>query len=180
MSRIFLVGFMGVGKTTLGMALAKKAGFSFLDLDAYIEDRMQQSIRQLYTALQEEKFRLLEKQMLHEVAEMEDVVISTGGGTPCFFDNMLWMNKRGKTVFLQATLEVLFARLKVGRETRPLLANLTDMELKRFIDSRLKERLPFYQLAVYSYSSDHLESLAELDNSVEELLDLLAEDKTLK
>ena len=91
MIRIFLIGYMGAGKTTLGKAFAREMGLTFVDLDWYIEERFHKTIRQLFTEMGEDGFRELEKRMLHEVADFENVVISTGGGTPCFFDNMEFM-----------------------------------------------------------------------------------------
>ena len=88
MQRIFLIGYMGVGKTTLGKALADRTGLSFIDLDLFIEGRYRKTIRQIFEAEGEEAFREIERKALHEVAEFEDIVLSTGGGTPCFFDNM--------------------------------------------------------------------------------------------
>ncbi len=99
MKRVFLIGYMGAGKTTLGKALSKKSGLTFIDLDWYIEERYHKTIQQIFADHGEEGFREIEKNMLHEVSEFEDVIISTGGGTPCFFDNMDYMNSVGETVF---------------------------------------------------------------------------------
>ena len=132
MIRIFLTGYMGAGKTTLGKAFASEMNVPFIDLDWYIEERFHKSIRELFTERGEASFRELERNMLHEVGEFEDVVVSTGGGTPCFFDNMDYMNACGDTVFLQVEPEVLFHRLKVAKQQRPLLANKSDEELMNF------------------------------------------------
>lgn len=99
MIRIFLTGYMGAGKTTLGKAFARELNIPFIDLDWYIEERLHKSIRELFIERGEASFRELERTMLHEVAEFENVIISTGGGTPCFFDNMEYMNEHGQTVF---------------------------------------------------------------------------------
>ena len=95
MKRVFLVGYMGAGKTTVGKELAKLAGLSFIDLDFYIEGRYHKAVSQIFAERGEEAFREIERNMLHEVAEFEDVLISTGGGAPCFFDNMEFMNASG-------------------------------------------------------------------------------------
>ena len=100
MVRIFLTGYMGAGKTTLGKAFARKLNVPFIDLDWYIEERFHKTVGELFTERGEAGFRELERNMLHEVAEFENVVISTGGGAPCFYDNMEFMNRTGKTVFL--------------------------------------------------------------------------------
>lgn len=99
MVRIFLTGYMGAGKTTLGKAFARQMDIPFVDLDWYIEERFHKTVGELFTERGETGFRELERNMLHEVAEFENVVISTGGGAPCFFDNMDFMNRTGKTVF---------------------------------------------------------------------------------
>ena len=96
MVRIFLTGYMGAGKTTLGKAFARRMDISFIDLDWYIEERFHKTVGELFTERGETGFRELERNMLHEVAEFENVVISTGGGTPCFFDNMDFMNQIGR------------------------------------------------------------------------------------
>ena len=94
MIRIILIGYMGAGKTTIGKALAKALGVTFYDLDWYIETRMHRTVKQIFDAEGEEGFRRIEHNLLHEVAEFENVVISCGGGTPCFFDNIDYMNRR--------------------------------------------------------------------------------------
>ena len=125
MIRIFLTGYMGAGKTTLGKAFARELNIPFIDLDWYIEERLHKSIRELFIERGEASFRELERNMLHEVSEFEDVIISTGGGTPCFFDNMDYMNGHGQTVFLDVHLDILFNRLRVAthrtRSCAPLL-----------------------------------------------------------
>ena len=107
MKRVFLVGYMGAGKTTVGKELAKLAGLSFIDLDYYIEGRYHKAVSQIFAERGEEAFREIERNMLHEVAEFEDVLISTGGGAPCFFDNMEFMNASGTTVYLKVSVEEL-------------------------------------------------------------------------
>ena len=111
MKRIFLIGYMGSGKTTLGKAYARENELAFIDLDWYIEERMHQSISDLFAKQGEAGFRELERKMLHEAGEFEDTVIACGGGTPCFFDNMEYMNAAGDTVFLDVHPDVLFRRL---------------------------------------------------------------------
>ena len=116
MIRIFLTGYMGAGKTTLGKALARELHIPFIDLDWYIEERFHKTVGELFSERGEASFRELEKNMLHEVGEFEDVVISTGGGAPCFFDNMEYMNRVGTTVFLDVDPKVLFSRLRVAKQ----------------------------------------------------------------
>lgn len=173
MIRIFLIGYMGAGKTTLGKAFAREMGLTFVDLDWYIEERFHKTVRQLFTERGEDGFRELEKRMLHEVAEFENVVISTGGGTPCFFDNIEYMNTCGETVFLNVNLKVLFKRLKVAKQQRPLLVDKTDEELVGVITKGLQERLSFYMKAKHVFQADELENRSQIRKSVECLKELL-------
>ena len=142
MKRVFLIGYMGSGKTTLGKTYSAATGLQFVDLDWYIEERMHKSISDLFAERGEDGFRLLEQKMLHEAGEFENVLIACGGGTPCFFDNMDYMNHTGETVFLDVCPEVLFRRLKIAKAKRPLLANKTDEELMQVMTSALEKRLP--------------------------------------
>ena len=169
MTRIFLIGYMGAGKTTLGKAFARSMGLTFIDLDWYIEARFHKTVRQIFAERSEEGFRELEKRMLHEVADFEDVVIATGGGTPCFFDNVEYMNQKGETVFLDVSQEVLFRRLKVAKQQRPLLAQKNDEELKAFIADALGKRLPHYSKAKHVFRADELEDKQQIQQSVEAL-----------
>ena len=173
MTRIFLIGYMGAGKTTLGKAFAREMGLEFIDLDWYIEERFHKTVQQLFSERGEQGFRELEQKMLHEVAEFEDVVISAGGGTPCFFDNMDYMNACGDTVFLQVEPEVLFRRLKVAKQQRPLLANKSDEELMNFICEALQKRHPFYSQAKLLFRADELEDKSQIQTSVDSLRKLL-------
>lgn len=169
MTRIFLIGYMGAGKTTLGKAFAREMGLNFIDLDWYIEERYHKTVQQLFSERGEEGFRELERKMLHEVAEFEDVIVSAGGGTPCFFDNMEYMNTCGDTVFLDVASEVLFHRLKVARQQRPLLANKSDEELMNFICEALQKRHPFYSKAKHLFRADELEDKSQIQASVDGL-----------
>jgi len=142
---------MGSGKTTIGKVLANIVGFTFVDMDSYIEAKQFKSVSQLFAEVGEEKFRLLEQQCLHEVSEFENVVIATGGGAPCFFDNMAYMNKQGVTVYIKLTVDQLAERLETSHANkRPLLADRKGDELKLFIAEGLARREPFYSQAQLS------------------------------
>lgn len=169
MIRIFLTGYMGAGKTTLGKAFARELGVPFIDLDWYIEERFHKSIGELFQERGEDSFRELEKSMLHEVAEFEDVIISTGGGTPCFFDNMEFMNAHGQTVLLNVHPDVLFNRLRVATQQRPILQGKTDEDLRAFIVEALTKRAPFYFQARYHFDAGLLDSRSDIDESVKQL-----------
>ena len=173
MIRIFLSGYMGAGKTTLGKAFARKLNLPFVDLDWYMEERFHKTVGELFVERGEAGFRELEKNMLHEVGAFENVVISTGGGAPCFFDNMDFMNRNGKTVFLNVHPDVLFRRLRVAKQQRPILQGKQDDELKEFIIRALEKRTPFYSQAQYVFNADELEDRSQIEKSVEKLRDLL-------
>ena len=168
-----LIGPNGAGKTTLGKAFARDLNVPFIDLDWYIEERFHKSIRELFVERGEASFRELERNMLHEVGEFEDVVVSTGGGTPCFFDNMEYMNGKGETVFLDASPEVLFRRLKIAKSKRPLLMDKSDEELMDVIQNALRIRIPFYSQAKYVFNAESLEDREQISCSVQRLKTLL-------
>lgn len=173
MTRIILIGYMGSGKTTLGNALSKELGLPFFDLDWYIENRFCRTVSRLFAERGEEGFRRIEREMLHEVAEFENVIIAAGGGTPCFFDNVDYMNRQAKTVYLKATPEVLFRHLLPGREKRPLLAGKSDEELMAYIRESLARRAPFYEKADYVFDVDLLENRKQIRNALTQLRTLL-------
>ncbi|MBQ8066440.1 MAG: shikimate kinase [Prevotella sp.] len=173
MRRVILIGYMGSGKTTVGKALSKETGMMFYDLDWYIESRMRKTVSQLFTERGEEGFRKLEYNMLHEVAEFEDVIISCGGGTPCFFDNMDYLNQQGEVVYLKATPEVLYKHLLMAKVERPLLKDKTPDELIVYITEHLKEREPFYQKAHHTLDVSLLDEYDKIKTSVAQLRDLL-------
>lgn len=148
MQRIFLVGYMGSGKTAMGKLLAKQRGLNFIDLDAYIESKFLQTIAQIFEHEGEAGFRQIEKKHLHEVAEFEDVVIATGGGAPCFFDNMKFMNLRGETIYIKLIPEHLAERLSSSKAgVRPLIRDKSGDDLLQHITETLKHREPFYMQA---------------------------------
>ena len=144
MTRLILIGFMGSGKTTLGRALAKELGLTFIDLDNSIELRRCKSINRIFEESGEDGFRTIERNLLHEVCEFENVVISAGGGTPCFFDNIDYMNAQGTTIYLQVSNERLLERLRIAKSRRPLLKDKNDEEIKAFIEEQLARREKYY------------------------------------
>ena len=156
MERIFLIGYMGAGKTTIGKKLSKALALDFIDLDKYIQHTYQKSIYQLFEEKGEEGFRKIEQKALHEVADFENVVISCGGGTPCYFDNMEVMKKAGTTVYIQVDPEELANRLLVSKTIRPLIAGKSREELIPFIDNQLRERERYYNKADLVIKRDKL------------------------
>lgn len=166
MKSIILVGYMGAGKTTIGHAMAKELGMRFYDLDWYIEMRFHRTVAQIFEERGEAAFREMERNMLHEVAEFEDVIISCGGGTPCFFDNMDYMNSRCNTVYLKASASVLASHLKMGRVVRPLILGKSDEELQSYIEEMLRQREPFYMKANHIFDVSLLNSAQRVAESV--------------
>ena len=173
MIRIILIGYMGSGKTTVGKALAKELGLPFYDLDWYIESRMRKSVSQLFAERGEEGFRKIEHNMLHEVAEFEDVIVSCGGGTPCFFDNMDYLNQQGDVVYLKAQPEVLQKHLLMGKGDRPLLKGKNPDELIDFIREQLEKREPYYAKARHTLDVSLMDDYEKIKISVQEIRTLL-------
>lgn len=146
--KFFLIGFMGAGKTTVGKYAARANGLTFLDLDKYLEMRLKTTIPDIFHQYGEEGFRKREREILHEVISLddEDYLISTGGGTPCFFDNMPLMNKAGVTIYLDLSAGRLTDRLRHSKTKRPLITNLGG-DLQVFVHKKLMERADFYSQA---------------------------------
>lgn len=173
MRRIIIVGYMGAGKTTLGKVLAKDLGMQFYDLDWYIEERMHKTVPQIFAERGEDGFRDVERRLLHETAEFEDIVLSCGGGTPCFFDNMDYLNSQGDTVYLKACPDVLYSHLKMGKVERPLLKNKTPDEMKEFIKEQLSRREPYYLKAKHVLDVNLLDNYEKIKTSVSTLRSML-------
>ncbi|MCJ8167196.1 AAA family ATPase [Pontibacter sp. E15-1] len=146
---IFLVGMMGSGKTTLGRQLAAQLQHPFVDLDTFLEQREGRTIAQLFAQEGQERFRALERQALEAVVrEHAQAVVSTGGGAPCFFDNMEYMSRHGKTFFLDVPVAEICKRLSASDlQVRPLLAGKTEEEVMLFLVETLNHRRQFYQRA---------------------------------
>ena len=144
---IFLIGFMGCGKTTLARKLASRLGYMFIDIDHVIEAQEGITIAGYFAKYGEDAFRKLESEVLQQTKYPEHAVISTGGGLPCFFYNMQWMNARGKTIYIRLSPKTLAARLEHEKEKRPLLLEKHGDELVAFIADKLLERDKFYMQA---------------------------------
>lgn len=145
--KIFLIGFMGCGKTTMGKKLAAKLEYSFFDLDHQIEAELGQTIATYFTENGEAAFRQLENTKIKAFNYPELAVIATGGGTPCYFDNIDWMNENGLTIYISMPAAALAKRLEKGKAKRPLLHGLDTEGLIHFIEQKLNDRNPFYSQA---------------------------------
>lgn len=169
MTRIILIGYMGAGKTTLGKALARATNLQFIDLDWYIEERFHKTIQQIFSEKGEDGFREIERRMLHEVTEFEDVIIASGGGAPCFFDNIDYMNQQGDTIYLKATPETLKAHILMGNNKRPLVKDKSPEELINFISESLNKREPFYDKARHTLNIDVITRNDQIADYVEQI-----------
>ena len=143
--KIFLVGFMGSGKSTIGRKLALYLQYHFIDLDKLIENKAGMSISEYFSEYGEDRFREFESAVLQQTVFPENVIIATGGGTPCYFNNMAWMNDEGKTVYLHMEPKALAQRLKYSKSERPLIRDLSSDELVGFITQKLADRDVFYR-----------------------------------
>lgn len=170
---IFLIGYMASGKTTLGRALARATGREFIDLDFYITQRFRKSIPEIFAEKGEDGFRQIEADMLREVGEFCDVIVSCGGGTPCFHDNMEYMNATGVTLLLDATTECTVRRLLTAKTVRPIVRDKSREELPLFIEAHKAERAPYYNLAAHRLLSDNLESRDGIASTVSAARSLL-------
>ncbi len=156
---IFLIGFMGSGKTTLGRKLASRLGYAFMDLDHILEAQAGMTIAEYFTQFGEEAFRKLESEVLKQTRYPVNAVVSTGGGLPCFFDNMQWMKSHGQTIYIKLSPKTLAGRLEKEKDKRPVLREHQGNDLVAFIEGKLAEREAFYNQA--SIVTDGLNLTAE-------------------
>jgi len=147
--RIFLIGFMGSGKSTMGRALASELKLDFIDLDSFLEEKYYKTIPQIFAEEGEDGFRRKERNVLEEVSAFDNIIVATGGGAPCFFDNMDLMNNSGFCIFLDVDKESLINRLIHAKIDRPLIKGKTLEELEGFIEGMMEKRRPFYEKARY-------------------------------
>lgn len=163
--RIYLIGYMGSGKSRLGRKFSKFLNTQFVDMDHYIEERNCKSVPQIFAEEGEEEFRKKERRALEELSEFTDIVIATGGGAPCFYDNMDLMNRTGKTVYLNIDPNILADRLLKSKNERPLIKGKSREELLAFIDETLKVRDTFYSKAKYQITRPDID-LTELQELI--------------
>jgi shikimate kinase len=142
---LYIIGFMGSGKTTLGKRLASSLKWSFVDLDKKIEEDTGLTIPEIFSLHGEDHFRIVEAKALRSLVTDSNTVISTGGGTPCFGSNMEFMLKTGMTIYLKLTTGQLVSRLRSSSDDRPLIKNLSGKSLLNFIDEKLSFREKYYE-----------------------------------
>lgn len=178
MSLIFLIGYMGSGKTTLGHAVAAASGARFIDLDDYIEADAGTSISSIFATKGEPEFRRMESLALHSLIDQalshtgQPTIVACGGGTPCQPGNMDLMNRSGITVWLDVAIPRLIERLTAERSRRPLVASLSDQELPLFITRALADREPFYSQASHRFDASLLDSTDQIEQSVDKFINL--------
>ena len=158
--RIYLVGYMGAGKSTTSKRLAHQLGWEAYDTDRLFEARYKISINDFFHKYDADLYRKLETQILHETLSLDNAVIATGGGTPCFNNNMEWMNQNGFTVFLKISPESAIVRLSQSKVKRPILIDKTPDELAEFIMKNYAERLPFYEQAQLTFKGENCDVVA--------------------
>lgn len=163
--KLFLIGYMGSGKTTLGDPLAKRLNIPFIDMDRLLEQREGKSVTRIFEEAGESGFREIERDVLQESVLPDNFVMATGGGAPCFFDNMDWMNRQGITMYLRVPAEEIARRLAQGRSDRPLLRDIPEEELTEVIRERIAQREKFYLQAQLI--------MEQSDLTVEQLLEAL-------
>jgi len=152
--RIYLIGFMGSGKTTVGRVLARRLGFDFLDMDKEVEKLAGASTRNIFKTKGEDHFRELERDVLHATLSKENIVISTGGGTPCFFGNMEFIKQNGISVYLMLQPSTIVLRLENSKNPRPLVYELSGSDLRTYVESELERRKEFYHAADYIINAE--------------------------
>jgi shikimate kinase len=154
--RVFLIGFMGSGKTHWGKQLAAQLKIPFYDLDEMISQKEGKAVTEIFSGMGEESFRIKEKETLEAlIDENSSMVLSCGGGTPCFFNNIERMKKYGIVVWLNTHVEILLQRLMKDKETRPLIKNIADDEMRSFVIRKLNERRMYYEQADVIIDNEH-------------------------
>jgi shikimate kinase len=152
---VYITGFMGSGKTSTGRKLAIALGWSFIDLDHEIEKKQDKTITEIFSSYGEPYFRDLEYEALRSIDLKSDIVISVGGGAPCFRDNLLFMKRTGKVIYLKMTVEQLEARLKGKKAKRPLLSFVNEANLRQYITAKLEERESWYNQASVIFAGEN-------------------------
>jgi shikimate kinase len=160
MRPVFLIGYMGCGKTTLGEVLARQRGLRYIDLDEYVEQRCGMTVMEIFDKMGQDRFRELETEALQEVAAMADVIVGCGGGTPCHSGNMDLMNKAGITVWLTTSPERITARLLLPEQKakRPKIAHIPDNKVLPLVKRELEARAPYYSKAQLQFDSTDIET----------------------
>lgn len=158
--RIFLIGFMGTGKSHWGKIWAARHHYQFIDLDDAVEEEEQRSVTEIFESRGEDYFRQKEAIMLRSLSKHEHVIVACGGGTACFFDNITWMKNNGTVICLDAPPATILHNILTQENKRPLVKNLNEAELLFFIEQKLAERQPFYTQAHRTLQAQSLDEFS--------------------
>lgn len=165
-NRIYIVGYMGAGKTTAAKRLANRLGWEVVDTDAMFEEKYRISVDDFFQKYDEDLYRKLESEILKSTEKLENTVVSTGGGTACYFDNMDWMNLHGLTVFMRISPEAAVDRVLHSHHKRPLARGKSETELMEYVNWHYASRMPFYEKAIITVKSENLDMEALLERVV--------------
>ena len=155
--RIYLIGYMCSGKSSALKRLGKLLSWETYDLDRLFEEKYKISVQDFFHKYDETAFRKLESQLLKETVNYENAIIATGGGTPCFFDNMEWMNANGTTIFIKVTPMTAVHRLMNSKKKRPLIEGMNEQEVIDFVAKHYAVRMPFYEKAQITVKGENLD-----------------------
>jgi shikimate kinase len=158
--KLFLIGMMGSGKSYWAQLLSAQYKIDWMDLDAEIEKESMMAIKEIFETEGEASFRKKEEKALHNLSKLKNIIVATGGGTPCFYNNMQWMNEHGITIWIDEPIDNLVKRLKPEKTHRPLIKNLSDDELHSFLEKKLNERKYFYSQAQHHLTGNNISELS--------------------
>lgn len=167
--KLFLIGYMGSGKSTIGKKLAKKLKLSLIDFDGYIEKETGRTIGDIFEKEGEERFRLLEHDYLKAILYKDNTVISLGGGTPCFHNNIDLINENGTSIYIETNVDALVKRLSKAKHKRPLIKGMNEVDLRFFIEANLEKRNPVYRKAHYTVKVE-TQSIDEVADQIIQLI----------
>ena len=159
---------MGSGKSYFGNKVSKKLNYTFIDLDTYIETESMMFIPDIFARYGEEEFRRIEADCLRKsIINKRKLIVSCGGGTPFFHSNWEWMQEKGQSIYLKQSEEILLARLKKQKEKRPLISQMDNVELEKYINSKLKERESLYLKADLVLENISVDSIVDFIKNIE-------------
>ena len=153
---IYLIGLMGVGKTYWGKLLSEHLNVYFVDLDKTLEEQLGYTVAEIFAKKGESYFRKIEANILRQQIKYGKLILSTGGGTPCFYNNIHWMNNTGKTIWLKDSIDNIYQRVINEKEKRPVISNIEDESLKKYLSELLKERTPYYNLSKFHLEANEI------------------------
>ena len=160
--KVYLVGYPACGKTTLGKKIARKLGYNFVDLDLLFEETYHVTISDFFGNYGEDVFRICEKKILRTASQMNNTVIATGGGAPCFFDNMDYINKNGLSIYIKKPAKFLAERLRNAKSVRPLFRGISNEDMLSYITTQLVEREYYYMKAKVVVQQQNVDEVVEI------------------